>query len=319
MDDLTTLFSEVADALGIESVAIVEKDHYIVELLALLKPLSFDAHQLVFAGGTALAKSGVILNRMSEDVDIKLVPTVAFLALSRSQRRGIRKTVIQSVIDAITATGMFGVDDDLKVTRDEYRYNDIPVRYPQRLAQAPCLRPFIKLELMESDLLEPAEARDIHTFATDMMKKPAVVQAFPSVTVTSTQAEKLVAMLRRTATVVRNVERFDDTTLVRHIYDIWCIMNAGHVDIARLTSFVEITIVQDIRRYGKQYPQFCDSPVAELKLGLEELTNNPVHQERYQQFVTPMVFGTQATWEEAYGSFRQVALSILDALPARWC
>ncbi|HCP2183955.1 TPA: nucleotidyl transferase AbiEii/AbiGii toxin family protein, partial [Escherichia coli] len=56
MDDLTTLFSEVADALGIESVAIVEKDHYIVELLQLLKPLVFDTHQLVFAGGTALAK-----------------------------------------------------------------------------------------------------------------------------------------------------------------------------------------------------------------------------------------------------------------------
>jgi hypothetical protein len=37
MDDLTKLFPDVADALGIESVAIVEKDHYIVELLRLLQ------------------------------------------------------------------------------------------------------------------------------------------------------------------------------------------------------------------------------------------------------------------------------------------
>lgn len=195
MDNLNTLFSEVADALGIESVAIVEKDHYIVELLALLKTLSFDTHQLVFSGGTALAKSGVVLNRMSEDVDIKLVPGADFLALSRSRRKASRKAVIQSITDAITATGMFSVDDDQKVTRDEYRYNDIPVRYPQRLAQEPCLRPFIKLELMESDLLESAEARDIHSLVTEMTKKPHIVQAFPSVTVTSTQAEKLVAML----------------------------------------------------------------------------------------------------------------------------
>ncbi len=36
MDDLTKLFPDVADALGIESVAIVEKDYYIVELLRLL-------------------------------------------------------------------------------------------------------------------------------------------------------------------------------------------------------------------------------------------------------------------------------------------
>lgn len=317
MDNLNTLFSEVADALGIESVAIVEKDHYIVELLALLKPLSFDSHQLVFAGGTALAKSGVALNRMSEDVDIKLVPTIAFMALSRNQRRGTRKAVIQTIIDAITATGMFSVDDGQQVTRDEYRYNDIPVRYPQRLAQEPCLRPFIKLELMETDLLESAEARDIHSLATGLLKKPPVVPAFPSVTITSTQAEKLVAMLRRTAAVIRNIERFDDTTLVRHIYDTSCIINAGHVDMALLPVFVERTINQDIQRYGNQYPQFCDSPVTELKLGLEELTNNPVHQERYQQFVAPMVFGKQVTWAEAYGNFRQIALSILDTLPTR--
>jgi len=317
MDNLNTLFSEVADALGIESVAIVEKDHYIVELLALLKPLLFDTHQLVFAGGTALAKSGVALNRMSEDVDIKLVPGADFLALSRSRRKASRKAVIQSITDAITATGMFSVDDDQKVTRDEYRYNDIPVRYPQRLAQEPCLRPFIKLELMETDLLESAEARDIHSLVTEMTKTPPVVRAFPSVTVTSTQAEKLVAMLRRTAAVIRNVERFDDTTLVRHIYDTWCIVNVGNVDIAQLTAFVERTIDQDIQRYGNQYPQFCDSPVTELKLGLEELANNPVHQERYQQFVAPMVFGEQVAWTEAYGCFRQVALSILNALPVR--
>ncbi len=94
-------------------------------------------------------------------------------------------------------------------------------------------------------------------------------------------------------------------------------MNAGNVDVAQLTAFVERTIVQDIQRYGNQYPQFCDSPVAELKLGLEELANNPVHEERYQQFVAPMVFGKQITWAEAYGSFRQVALSILNALPLR--
>lgn len=41
----------------------------------------FDTHQLVFAGGTALAKSGVILNRMSEDVDIKLVPNAGFRSM----------------------------------------------------------------------------------------------------------------------------------------------------------------------------------------------------------------------------------------------
>ena len=315
MDDLTTLFSEVADALGIESVAIVEKDHYIVELLQLLKPLVFDTHQLVFAGGTALAKSGVALNRMSEDVDIKLVPKDAFQALSRTQRKNTRKEIVQAVSSAIASSGVFNFDDDYpKVTRDEYRYNDIPVRYPQRVVQAPCFRPFIRLELMEAKLLEPSELRDIHSLVTGITGKAAIVSAFPCATIISTQAEKLVAMLRRTAAVVRDVERFDDASLVRHIYDTNCIVETSHVDMSLLVDFVQQTIEQDIQRYGNQYPQFCASPVDELKMGLDELANNPLYQMRYQQFVSPMVYGERKiTWDEAYSRFRSLALAILNA------
>ncbi|PFG07937.1 nucleotidyl transferase AbiEii/AbiGii toxin family protein [Marinobacter sp. LV10MA510-1] len=70
----TSLLADVADALGIERPAIVEKDYYAVQLLKLLatiKPIEFD---LVFAGGTSLAKAHQNTYRMSEDIDIKLVP-----------------------------------------------------------------------------------------------------------------------------------------------------------------------------------------------------------------------------------------------------
>ncbi len=63
MDDLTKLFPDVADALGIESVAIVEKDYYIVELLRLLQPLAFDTHQLVFCRWNGTLKSGDIFEQ----------------------------------------------------------------------------------------------------------------------------------------------------------------------------------------------------------------------------------------------------------------
>lgn len=269
---------------------------------------------MLFAGGTALAKSGIVLNRMSEDVDIKLVPTDTFLSLSRTQRKGIRKEIVQTISHAITATDMFSFDDaHPKVTRDEYRYNDIPVRYPQRVAQAPCLRPFIRLELMEANLLEAPEFRDIHTLVTTLTGKAPVISAFPCATIISTQAEKLVAMLRRTAAVARNIERQDDASLVRHIYDTYCIVQAGNVDMCLLTDFFKQTIEQDIQRYGNQYPQFCVSPNNELKMGLDELEHNPLYKTRYQQFVAPMVYGARkVSWDEAYASFRQMALIILD-------
>jgi hypothetical protein len=50
MDEFTSLFTEVADALGVDSVSIIEKDHYIVELLQILKSLTFGTHQLYCVG-----------------------------------------------------------------------------------------------------------------------------------------------------------------------------------------------------------------------------------------------------------------------------
>lgn len=315
MDDLTKLFPDVADALGIESVSIVEKDYYIVELLRLLQPLDFDTHQLVFAGGTALSKAGISLNRMSEDVDIKLVPVAGFFQqYSRGQRKNIRKDIIQSIIETIAASGTFRMDEEYpKTTRDQYRYNEIPVRYPQEYAQIPCLRPFIKLELMETDLLEAAENRAISSLVMDLTKKGEAVRAFPCATIASTQAEKLISMMRRTAASMRNVGRVVETSLVRHIYDNFCIVREKGADIPALKRFVQECIEQDIKRYGTQYPEFCESPVEELKMGLEELVNNPVYKERYLQFVTPMVFGkSYVSWEEAYTCFHKTALDVID-------
>ena len=51
----TSLFSDVADALGIAHPAIVEKDYYAVQLLKLLSTLEIPGYTFVFAGGTCLA------------------------------------------------------------------------------------------------------------------------------------------------------------------------------------------------------------------------------------------------------------------------
>lgn len=80
-----------------------------------------------------------------------------------------------------------------------------------------------------------------------------------------------------------------------------------------LADFVQRTIKQDIQRYGNQYPQFCTSSNDELKMGLDELERNLLYKTRYQQFVAPMVYGARKiSRDEAYASFRQIALTILD-------
>ncbi len=60
----------------------------------------------------------------------------------------------------------------------------------------------------------------------DLTKEGEVVRAFPCVTVTiaSTQAEKLISMMRRTAASMRNVGRAMDESLVRHITTIFALL-----------------------------------------------------------------------------------------------
>lgn len=70
----SSLFVDVANALGLGNPAIVEKDYYVVQLLLQISALELEYHHIVFSGGTALAKSAIKTYRMSEDVDLMLAP-----------------------------------------------------------------------------------------------------------------------------------------------------------------------------------------------------------------------------------------------------
>jgi hypothetical protein len=49
----TSLFLDIADALGISSPAIVEKDYWATQFLKEISELTPKGYQLVFSGGTA--------------------------------------------------------------------------------------------------------------------------------------------------------------------------------------------------------------------------------------------------------------------------
>ena len=74
------------DRLGLSKLppAIFEKDLLITRILGLLKTFNWGQFPIVFCGGTALSKGHKLIQRMSEDVDFKvLVPP----GLSRNQCR----------------------------------------------------------------------------------------------------------------------------------------------------------------------------------------------------------------------------------------
>lgn len=211
----SSLFVDIANALGLGNPAIVEKDYYVVQLLQHIVSLEFEYHNIVFSGGTALAKSQIKTHRMSEDVDLKLVPKPSFALSSQNAQRKARRAVKQLIESFIAESPTLSVEAQPTVL-DEYRYFSFDIRYPQAYQQAPCLRPFIKLEFTETELLSAAETRKIQSIYAQILSYEAEVEGLPCAVILETQAEKLLSMMRRTASVARNAEREDDEALVRH-------------------------------------------------------------------------------------------------------
>ncbi len=314
MDKLKQQFLEVSDALELGNPAIIEKDYWVVALLSQLETLTFETHQMVFSGGTALAKSNVKILRMSEDVDIKLIPTNEFNALGRDKRKAKRKNLVQQIERLLThQMSHFAIEE--RNVRDEYRYIEYELKYPQQFSQAPCLRPIIKLELIETIPLQTVEERSIQSLVAELYKQPEEVEKFACISVNATLVEKVISMLRRTMLVKRDAQRKDDITLVRHIYDVHCIATANEPDIESLATMFRAALDEDIARFGNQHPEFTSNPVNELRFGLEELESNPLFRQRFAEFVTPMVFNQQPhNFELCFTSFKRIAESLINTI-----
>lgn len=303
-------FLEVSDALELGNPSITEKDYWVVSLLAMLENVASEHHQLVFSGGTALAKSNIKILRMSEDVDIKLIPTQEFLDKGNGAKRKARKVLVEYIIAKLVEHPYLNYSD--KSVSDNYRYVEIEIEYPQQYHQAPCLRPYIKLEFIETIEIQEVENRSISSLVAQSYKQPAEVNAISCISIDSTLVEKVLSMLRRTMSVKRDPKRKDDETLVRHIYDVHCISVEHEIDMDVLKPMFNVVLEEDKRRYGNQHQEFVDDPKNELMLGLVELETNVEFRNRFDAFVAPMVYSAEPyDFDTCFTSFKDISEQLL--------
>lgn len=303
-------FLEVSDALELGNPSITEKDYWVVSLLAMLENVESEHHQLVFSGGTALAKSNIKILRMSEDVDIKLIPTQEFLDKGNGAKRKARKALVEYLIAKLVEHPYLNYSD--KSVSDNYRYVEIEIEYPQQYHQAPCLRPYIKLEFIETIEIQEIESRSISSLVAQSYKQPAEVSTMSCISIDSTLVEKVLSMLRRTMSVKRDPKRKDDETLVRHIYDVHCISVEHEIDMGVLKPMFDVVLEEDKRRYGNQHQEFVDAPKNELKLGLVELGTNVEFRNRFDAFVAPMVYSAEPyDFDTCFTSFKDISEQLI--------
>ncbi len=289
---------EVQAFFRLPSVGLVEKDLYVVRAIAAIVQVDAAPFTLIFGGGTALARAHKLVKRMSEDVDFKIVPLPS-APVSRTKLRQQLGALRDRVTTALQATG-FAVDPtdtSNPQSRNESRYTIWQLPYGSTIGGEEGLRPTIQVELTYAPLRLDSVQKPVSSFVAEAFGRPPEIASTPCVSLTETAAEKLVSLTRRTAMERAGLSRDPDPTLVRHIYDLHAMRDL--IDLQQLVRLVPLIAAADAEEFRNQYPVYAANIAGETQAAVTTLRTDPLYRQRYNDFVTAMVYGNQSEFDVA--------------------
>lgn len=307
-DELLANLRPIADVFGLPGAAQVEKDFHAVRVIRTIAAIDASPFTLVFAGGTALARAHKIVQRMSEDVDFKIVPKPS-APVGRNALHRLRSALRGQVTAALLAAGfLFNPNDPAQLrSRNESSYTIYQLPYKPSAQADKELRPTIQLELTYAPLRRLPVTLPVASFVSEAARRDPEVSATPCVALTETAAEKLVSLTRRTAMERAGVSRDPDPTLVRHIYDLHVMRN--FIDVEAAGALSRDIARADAREFSNQYPDYEADIAGETHKALFALRTDPLYRGRYEDFVAAMVYGERPEFSDAIATVSELAES----------
>ncbi len=311
--------AELIEALDAEAppggltATLLEKDEHLTDALRALFGLAFEYVELVFCGGTSLSKAHGLIERMSEDADVKVVLNEAGLELSRTRlRQYLGDEVRPRVCQALQGLGLVE-DAGQAVAQNEYRYLRSQWAYQHRYASAAGLRPNLQIELTLCAPLLPSERIPLRALADRLAGTMGSPFDVPTLSVAETQAEKVLSFLRRFALHRAGLMQGPwDTALVRHLYDVHCVlMNRPEAQGGSALAFAEL-VRREVRDYGRVHPDFALDPLGVLDRALSQVGEDGQCRTEYEQNLLPLVYGNlKPGYDQAFESFSTVSRMLL--------
>lgn len=303
--------------LGLAEFAL-EKDFHMASALEVINEIDLGPHyKLVFCGGTCLSKAYGLLDRMSEDVDFKLIPLPAAKGLSKTAARGERKAIKSKVMSALEESGFVFAPGSDK-SRDDNNYQMIGAGFESLFPQAVSMRPEIKLEMNAATLVLPTVSRPTGRLFELLVHGAYQTETiFECVSLEEALVEKLISFPRRLASELDGESKSWDHALVRHLYDVYRIKEKAMqalADSEKLAAVIAKVIQQDASEFPNHL-QFLENPQGTMLRALNHAKESRSIQAEYDAFCRDMVYApTVPSYEEALGTFRAV---LLAALPER--
>jgi predicted nucleotidyltransferase component of viral defense system len=294
---------EVQRLFGLPDPALVEKDWLVVRALAAIRNADKGPFQLVFQGGTALSRAHRVIERMSEDIDIKIVSD------GPPPRPALRR-LRESITGELHKAGFTFDPKNPEHLKSNYesRYTLYRLPYEPIAAGQGALRPEIQIETSVWPMRRPPIERPVISFVAEAFKRSPEVPAMACAAIVETAAEKFVALTRRAGAELAGVQRDRDLTLVRHIYDLHVIRE--HYDAADVAVLAREIMLADAETYGHQFPAYRDDPLAETLRAVEAIAADVGFARGYATFRRDMVYGEGPDFETAIATLKSLAMQL---------
>lgn len=310
----------------------LEKDYHVLDAIKIVSAMAPNAYfRLVFCGGTCLAKAYGILDRMSEDVDFKVVPNDAGVILGTAALRREMRVYVNSIIAALESEG-FGKDSVLRRSRDDNKYTALDISYGSVFAKPDSLRPHLLFELNHTEFADGTATLPVGALF-DRLAFGAYRDGIDieCVSLREALAEKLVSFPRRLAMQLSKMEHGStlagqpgwDHALVRHLYDVNRIGEA-HPDMLRhpdaIRSLVARAVSKDAGEFTNQHPAFALAPRAELTGALAYAKASKELADQYDRFIADMVYAPTdkvTSYAQSTLAFESLLVEILAEIPDR--
>lgn len=308
-------------------ISAIEKDIHVTDVIKEIANIKSPHFDIVFCGGTCLSKAYGILERMSEDIDFKIVAKPTYTPVSRGAAKKDREELRNQVIDILINSGFLSrellesdkekhpKEREVTKSRDEYSYNQINIKYKSHNEVSEVLRDSrVQVELNFTTMQTSPITKSIGYIYKELINDNSKEANISCISLEEAFCEKLISFPRRLA--LYNVDllkqnnlraelekaglpydgskaREFDKTLVRHIYDVYQIKNKHpniDADVSLMNEFMTENIRKDGSDFKGQHEAFVSDPVGELMKAMKSAKDNPEIEEAYNNFVQDMVY-----------------------------
>lgn len=230
--DFADLIRIVAGEMKIAPV-LVEKDYWIMHCLFGLQQMGLTFE---LKGGTSLSKGFGIIDRFSEDIDIRIEPPAGMnVSTGRNQDKEAqvesRKQFYDWLAKTIKIDGVQQVERDAAFDEAKYRSGGIRLHYRQAINMASDLKEGILLEVGFDDVT-PNMPQNISSWAYDYaVGKVAIIDNRAPAVACYHPGHTLVEKLQAIATKFRKQQETGEfpVNFMRHYYDVYCLLDESVV------------------------------------------------------------------------------------------